>query len=364
MTTNVTKTGGHGINFNYASRSTLDLIKFDFMFNAVYVQGYSVILNFNRLFIINTIAASGTGIYINGGNDHYITNCLMDNPLGSEPYSGIRIRQSGATWIDNTSVLHARFGLVIDPQAGERVTWLFVMNSAFDLCSENGIMINGATATSTILGATFIGTWSSSCTQEGVELLGVAGSNMDGISFIGHRAYTNGTHGIAINYGINLKVESCSVSGNSTTASDTSSGISVAAGITKFEILNNRSGLHSGQANTQKYGIQIESGASNNYTIMGNNVINNVSGGIFDSGTGTSKIVKDNLTGDSVDIASATTVTLNATGDYFNITGTTNITSVTASWVGRRVTLKFAGILTFTDGSNLKTCWQSCNYCR
>jgi hypothetical protein len=62
----------------------------------------------------------------------------------------------------------------------------------------------------------------------------------------------------------------------------------------------------------------------------------------------------DNRTNESLDIASATTVTLKHYSDYFNITGTTTITSVTASWVGRQVTLKFAGILSFTDGSNLK----------
>ena len=55
-----------------------------------------------------------------------------------------------------------------------------------------------------------------------------------------------------------------------------------------------------------------------------------------------------------VDVASATTVTLPNIGDFFNITGTTNITGMTASWRGRRVTLVFEGILTFTDGNNLK----------
>lgn len=53
-------------------------------------------------------------------------------------------------------------------------------------------------------------------------------------------------------------------------------------------------------------------------------------------------------------VASATTIALAETASVFQITGTTNITSVTASWAGRRVTLVFVGILTFTDGSNLK----------
>ena len=56
----------------------------------------------------------------------------------------------------------------------------------------------------------------------------------------------------------------------------------------------------------------------------------------------------------STAIASAATVTLLPSGNYFTITGTTTITSVTASYPGRVVTLNFGGILTFTDGSNLK----------
>ena len=52
-------------------------------------------------------------------------------------------------------------------------------------------------------------------------------------------------------------------------------------------------------------------------------------------------------------IASATTTTLPSNGDCFFISGTTNITSVTASWKGRICRLVFQDVLTFTDGSNL-----------
>ncbi|HEY6731041.1 MAG TPA: right-handed parallel beta-helix repeat-containing protein [Solirubrobacterales bacterium] len=54
------------------------------------------------------------------------------------------------------------------------------------------------------------------------------------------------------------------------------------------------------------------------------------------------------------DVASAATVTLPPLGSLFRITGTTNITSLTASWNGREVTLRFASTPTFTDGSNLR----------
>jgi hypothetical protein len=53
-------------------------------------------------------------------------------------------------------------------------------------------------------------------------------------------------------------------------------------------------------------------------------------------------------------VASAASVTLPTTGDVFNITGTTNITSIVATGnSGRAVFLKFAGTITVADGSNL-----------
>lgn len=54
------------------------------------------------------------------------------------------------------------------------------------------------------------------------------------------------------------------------------------------------------------------------------------------------------------DVASATTTTLGSAGCFFDITGTTTITSVTAKPAGMIVMLQFDGALTFTDGSNLK----------
>lgn len=54
------------------------------------------------------------------------------------------------------------------------------------------------------------------------------------------------------------------------------------------------------------------------------------------------------------DVASAATIA--ATGNVFHVTGTTNITSVSGSGIaaGTRLTIIFDGVLTFTDGSNLK----------
>lgn len=55
-------------------------------------------------------------------------------------------------------------------------------------------------------------------------------------------------------------------------------------------------------------------------------------------------------------IASAATIAIPKTGDVYSVSGTTNITAITADagHAGRTVKLVFQGALTFTDGSNLK----------
>ena len=53
-----------------------------------------------------------------------------------------------------------------------------------------------------------------------------------------------------------------------------------------------------------------------------------------------------------VDIASAATIAV--THPFHDVTGTVTITSITAQSAGFVVTLQFDGVLTFTDGSNLK----------
>jgi len=55
------------------------------------------------------------------------------------------------------------------------------------------------------------------------------------------------------------------------------------------------------------------------------------------------------------DVASiATSFTLGADGNYYDITGTTGIDSIAAQTVGKVVVLQFDAILTLTDGGNLK----------
>lgn len=64
-------------------------------------------------------------------------------------------------------------------------------------------------------------------------------------------------------------------------------------------------------------------------------------------------IIKQNASV-GADLASASTITPPASGYYFNVTGTTTITTIasTNSWNGRLIFLEFAGILTLTQNAS------------
>jgi len=149
------------------------------------------------------------------------------------------------------------------------------------------------------------------------------------------------------------------ISGNhvrSSVASGSSYGILAAKGAT---ISGNK--VRSGNT-----GIAVTGGGQK---ILGNDItgptvaVDTSSGtGVYGGGNfydGTLSLSSDTvwtpMSGRGAAIASASAITLPAQGDVFSITGTTNITAMTtgAGNAGRRVTLIFAGALTFTDGANL-----------
>lgn len=99
-----------------------------------------------------------------------------------------------------------------------------------------------------------------------------------------------------------------------------------------------------GGSATQTNGIYLDA-LSGNWQFSGNHAWGNVTANMPVAGAASVLMPS---------VASAATITVPSPSEVFHVTGTTTITSVTASWAGRRVTLVFADALTLTDGSNLK----------
>lgn len=70
-------------------------------------------------------------------------------------------------------------------------------------------------------------------------------------------------------------------------------------------------------------------------------------------GFGPNRFTKTQELAKGADLASVTALTLGADGNYFVVTGTTNISSISNKSVGTRILLQFAGVLTLAHSSNL-----------
>lgn len=145
-----------------------------------------------------------------------------------------------------------------------------------------------------------------------------------------------------------VEVQKAAVTGNVSEA-NASRGIAISdgGGTASTDI------IITGNLITGNTGHGILSADSTDKLLIANNRLYSNTAGNFSLVTGAGNRVKDNLTDDSASAASAASVTLPLEGpQFFTITGTTNITGLSAANnADRKVTLKFADVLTFTDGS-------------
>lgn len=132
-------------------------------------------------------------------------------------------------------------------------------------------------------------------------------------------------------------------------------GITVSAAASDWSVTGCTIGNNiPGVTANQNYGIVAAGGAGNNIHVTDNDFPGNLTAPWTNSGvTGVSVRWERNLPDLINSKAAAATLAL-PPGEIVTVTGNTNITSITASYIGRRVTLSFTGTPTVTDGSNLK----------
>lgn len=201
----------------------------------------------------------------------------------------------------------------------------------------------------TVKGNGYSGIWLRNCTSGVVSgnLVRDAGQHgilIDGctdVAITGNTVRASGLDGF--HAGATVASSRLTIVGN-VFVSNLGDGIDI-GNVSRSVITGNKSSLNTG------YGLNVNASESYN-AISGNHVSANTAGQIATPAT--TSAVSGNITEESFSVASAATVTLPPSGEFFNITGTTGITSITASFIGRRVTLQFTGILTITDGGNLR----------
>ena len=242
-------------------------------FIGIHLDAECVITYIEDVCVLNT-APNGYGIWINGGNDTFLTHVIMDANAMAQPKCGVRITRSQATWMTDCDIIHQGNGIQIDPDASQNgyITWCFFENVACDLGSSEGLFIgpkNGAT----IKGLFFTNCWFSS-NFRGVNILSDATSAVDGIFFTSCTFFNNRGQGAIVQAGHNIEFNLCRVSGNSQATPGSVAGIHIIAGISDFAVRGTRSGAIAGFAVTQSYGLLIDANC-NGYTVTDNNFLGN-----------------------------------------------------------------------------------------
>jgi hypothetical protein len=131
-------------------------------------------------------------------------------------------------------------------------------------------------------------------------------------------------------------------------------GIRLETGVQYGEFNGGSSGNHNLTITGTKTDYGLSVGTVTNIRVDGMDLTGNVTGSILEPGSLTSFYLRNIVSQDSVSVASAATLTLPYEHDFINITGTTGVSNIQVQYSGRRVTLKFADILTVTDGGNLR----------
>lgn len=303
-----TQTAGNAIHTNGADDLLIDNVLFNNQFVDIFVDNTSLKVSMQRCVSTRSVnnGATSVGVLVTNGaaGDTYIGPDFVFSDTGSTRRRAcIEVTQSGHFEVNQVNATGSAQGLLVDPGAGQIVADFFVNHSLFDSNSVNGVTLSAPTATSTIKSGHFINAWFSGTVTitggAGFVSSGTAGGIINGIEFVSCRALNNQTHGYQHGFGTDFRWLGGKVGGNSAASSNVSDGINVAAGVSNFSIIGVKSGGTDGASTggNQRWGIFVAVGASDNYTITGNDCTGNNTGGVSDSGTGLNKYVDANLPG-------------------------------------------------------------------
>lgn len=272
--------------------------------------------------------ASGSGIADNF--TAYNTACrhltVTGNVSRDGANNGIHFGGENIIISNNTVFDPTMHGIVVYSHNTEDVVNVVVSGNVVESAGLSGIWIDRGTEFS------ITGNIVNGCTQHGIL---IDGTNTNGV-VAANTVKGNGADGIRLENSTQI-----AINGN-LCAANLSDGIQL-SNSSECSVTGNNCKDNATPFN--------ESGTSNNNFISGNDFVGNTSDNLALIGSTT--ILRNNDNSGTNLLASAATITLPKYTDYIVITGTTNITSITASWARRVVTLRFDDVLTVTDGSNL-----------
>jgi hypothetical protein len=238
------------------------------------------------------------GFYFYHCGDAYISECQT---TGSNLSGKAMMVDSGVTaiyasrcnFLSSATGIEINDSVGISPNPGSFRTQpgqMFFSDVLGDTCTNYGWNISNAYQ------VTLTNCWGGGSTA-GVGInIGAASKE---ITLNGCRALGNSQHGIVLGANANsrVKVIGCHSYSNGYATSNTYDGVYVTAGAGNFLIEGcqcyNDTGM--GLSETQRYGINIDTGATDYFVVSGNVNMNNLTGGLRDASTGSNKQLFGNI---------------------------------------------------------------------
>lgn len=299
ITSTVAKTGGaaikarngHNLRFDHLRLDSNLYVGFDFE------GGAQQFLYYLSNFEINSGAQ---GILV-GSDGTLVQDLWISNGIISGATSdGILLKNVSGYYFDAIDLLGCGHGLSTYPDTGKQVVAGICSRLICDSSKQNGfnILTNGGL----VADSTFENCWASSngasntstSDNNGLAINPGTGT-IDGISFPNLRATNNKGAGILHGGGSHVSFANPQIFCNSTVGSGSRSGMEISAGVSHWSVKGGSIGIGGlFSTNNQKYGISVATGASDFYTIEGVDVTGNVTGGISDGGTGSTKYIHHN----------------------------------------------------------------------
>jgi len=269
------------------------------VYHAINVGGTKWVLDTVR--ITNIKPTSGICVLVAGAGGSEIRNLYAENAGGSEFGHAIYVVACDSLQIVDSNLQKGVRCLYVAPTSGT-VASINVVNTFFDTSTNNVVEFN-PTGSGIVRRIRFSSCWFSSSLRGMVIDGDTKGVIIEGSEFLG-----NSDAGLYVDPSGDAEL---TVIGNSF-AGNGQQAIAILANVNKFNLIGNHCGPYGGFGANDK-GIVVNTGTSNNYVIVGNNCIGNTTLNFSDAGTGTSKIVKNNLTGVNSDYSPAFNVHKNGT---------------------------------------------------
>lgn len=354
------RSGGAYISINGAFRSiVIEDIWMSFPFRGIVITGNSVLVHINRVEIINVVKNTGIGIIIAAGNDTYISNTFISSGYGGyQSLYGILIQNTGAVMMYNVGCLMTGVGLQLLATSGQAITWCFFNSVICDTCLSDAISII-ANGTGSIRGIEGVNCWGAT-SRRGLYINSGTGV-IDQVGFTASRFYNNLQQGVFVSDANNVTLDACKISGSSGSGVGLYASVEVGSNNLGFALRNSTSGSIAGFGTFSNYGLAI-GGGCNVYTITGNILTGNVTGGLIDNSKNTStfRVVENNNgykntnnQSSQIEVGS-TSVVINHGMDVTPVIGDITI-SATSNWGGSSISYIWVSAYsstTFTVTSN------------